>query len=130
MAHKEIKELLLMMFKNEFNINKKVGITDSTTDSFTHDINFEFKTDKWHDVAFNVCGTIQKNISEIYYHNPEPEFGGPGEAQGGEIYIDSWEFNEIEVYIDGLLIKSLITFEDLYTLIETKNTQNENNTSC
>ena len=117
MNHKEIKELLLMMFKNEFDINKKVGITNSTTDSFEHTVSFEYKDSKdWHDVTLSVCGTIQKNINSIEYHQPEPEFGGPGEAQGGEIYIDSWEFNELELYIDGEFIPSLVLFDDLIDL--------------
>jgi len=122
MNHKEIRNLLLMMFEIEFDINTKVGITDSKTDAFIHSISFEYRNqgqDDWHDVTLNVCGTIQKNINPIEYHNPFPEFGGPGEAQGGEIWIDSWEFNEVETYIDGGL-NQLISFQDLYDLTEPK----------
>lgn len=111
MTNKEIKEVLLWQFKNGFDIDKLADLGDSGSESLEYDFGFEFmdSESKWHDVVVNIVGTIFKEQEPIIFHNPFSEMGGCGEAQGGEISISEFEFNEIEIFIDNKVASFIIS---------------------
>lgn len=112
MKNDSIKQILLLMFASEFNIEKLADLSETSSETFEYNVGFEFRDQQgWHEVYMNLYGTIYKEQEESCYHMPFPEFG-VGEEQGGEITISEWDFDEIEVFLDNKVI-SLITFEDL-----------------
>jgi len=119
MTQEEIKGTLLHYFKKEFNIDAKVDIYDSKSQTFIHSVSFEFVDKKggYHDAQMDVHGIIHKNTEPSETHNPIGD-GRAGEEQGGGVFIDYWELLIIECWVDSGLPKFAITIDELLTFIK------------
>jgi len=110
-----IKTLLLLIFKNEFNIDNHVDIYSVERQEFMYSAGFEFQSANDADktkVYMDIEGEIIKDLEPIKYHNPIGD-GRLGEAQEGGIFIQDWSITEVTVYVDGEIIEGLITVTDL-----------------
>ena len=117
MTNTEIKELLVKMFASDFDIEKHIDLDGDTQQSFDFQTGFEFKTknkdgvEQWHDAYISVCGTSYIKQGQDDFHDPIGD--GRSENQGEPNSIDTFEFNEIECFVDGGNAPFSVTFDDL-----------------
>ena len=113
MTDTEIKELLIKMFATDFNIEKHIDLDGETQQSFDFQTGFEYKdkSGQWHDAYISVLGTgyVKQGFND--YHDPNGD--GRSENQGDPNSIDTFEFHEIECFVDGSNAYFSVTFDDL-----------------
>jgi hypothetical protein len=92
MKPEDIKQLLILMFKADFDIDKKLGIYNDTFQSFTHDVSMQFKdkTGVWDQASLSVEGLLQIDSDRN---------------------IKSWNFNSIDSTLNGIDIIKIQNWE-------------------
>ena len=114
MDQEHVKEVLLMMFKIDFNIEKYFEQNGESTQSFEHQVGFEFATSEseWHEAWMDVAGTIYVKKGYDDFHNPLND-GHPGENQGEADSIDDWSIDCIHIFLDGEDVSGTVSIDDL-----------------
>lgn len=112
MNNQNIKELLLTQFKVEFDIQKIADLYNSETETFEYNLGFEYNdsSKNWHEVVMNVYGIIYKTQPEMSHIFDQQECD--------DIEIESWNFQKLEIYLDGKCISKIISFNELIKTIE------------
>lgn len=112
MSNQQIKEIILSIVKNEFDINSIVDIYDVEKQEFEFPVYLEITVNKkYYEIDFSLSGEIIKDREPDYYYNVTGD-GRCGENQGGSVFIEDWYITNIETTINNELV-NLITIEDL-----------------
>lgn len=116
MENQEIKDKLLELFKEEFTIEEHFDSDESESQSFEKQVGFEYeeKNGTSHDVWMDVCGSIFVKNGDVSFHDPIGY--GPSENQSDGSSISDWEFNEVQVFIDGGC-EAIITINELHDFL-------------
>lgn len=113
MTNAEIKKLLLLIYRAEFDINKFIDIHNRDEQTIEYNAGFEYKDKDYvtHTVTMDLEGILIKDCEPIEYYNPLND-GRAGEIQGGGVWVKDWYFTDIHIEVDGKKI-DLITIDDL-----------------
>lgn len=122
MTNKEIKELLINMFVLSFNINNLIDINGELRQEFEFTTSFEFKhknrsnNETWHEVTMSVTGVAYLKQGCDDYHDSTGD--GRSENQGEANCLESFNIEDINVYLNGNTAAFEITFDDLNQFID------------